>query len=119
MAMRTPSLTTIGGACAVVMLGGFIAGVILVGISGAGDLIPEPGEAGQDWIVEVHENRGEFAAGAWLVVFAGFFGLVAFLGFYDALRAAGPWLIIAPVAGAVGMTLNTISHALPIAMAYE
>jgi hypothetical protein len=30
------------------------------------------------------------------VVFAGLFGLVAFLGFYDALRHAGPLMIIAP-----------------------
>ena len=56
---------------------------------------------------------------AWLVVFGGLFGLVALIGFYDALREVGPVLIIAPIAGAVGMTLVTISHAVPIAMAYE
>ncbi len=47
------------------------------------------------------------------------FGLVAFLGFYDALKGAGPVMIVAPVAGAAGMVLVTISHATPIALALE
>jgi hypothetical protein len=45
--------------------------------------------------------------------------LVALIGFYPALRAAGPITILAPVLGIVGMTLVTISHLIPIAMAYE
>jgi len=52
-------------------------------------------------------------------VFAGLVGLLAFVGFYDALRHAGPVMIIAPVAGVVGLVLVTISHATPIAIALE
>jgi hypothetical protein len=53
------------------------------------------------------------------VVFAGLFGLVALVGFYDALGEAGPVMIIAPIAGVVGLTLVTISHVIPVAMAHE
>ena len=49
----------------------------------------------------------------------GFVGLVALIGFYDALRDAGPVMILGPILGAVGLTLVTISHLIPIAMAYE
>ena len=46
-------------------------------------------------------------------------GLVGLVGFYEALRGAGEWLLLAPILGVVGLTLVTISHLLPIAMAYE
>jgi hypothetical protein len=49
----------------------------------------------------------------------GFLGIVAFVGFYEALREAGPVMILAPILGAVGLTLVTVSHLIPIAMAYE
>jgi hypothetical protein len=44
---------------------------------------------------------------------------VALLGFYDFLKHAGSVMLIAPIAGAVGLTLVTISHVVPIAIAQE
>jgi hypothetical protein len=41
------------------------------------------------------------------------------VGFYDTLRLAGPVMILAPILGAVGLTLVTISHLIPIAMGYQ
>jgi hypothetical protein len=41
------------------------------------------------------------------------------VGFYDTLRLAGPVMILAPILGAVGLTLVTVSHLIPIAMGYE
>jgi hypothetical protein len=46
-------------------------------------------------------------------------GIVALVGFYDTLRVAGPVMILAPILGAVGLTLVTVSHLIPIAMGYE
>ncbi len=87
--------------------------------SGVQVLIPETGKDGLEWIADVQDAGDLFIAGATIVVFAGLCGLVAFVGFYDALRHAGPLMIIAPVAGAAGMVLVTISHATPIALALE
>lgn len=49
----------------------------------------------------------------------GYLGMVAMVGFYDALRHAGPVMILAPILGVIGLTLVTVSHLIPIAMAYE
>jgi hypothetical protein len=57
--------------------------------------------------------------GAWIVGLAGLVGIVALVGFYDVLKHAGPVMIIAPIAGAVGLTLVTASHVIPIAIAQE
>jgi hypothetical protein len=54
-----------------------------------------------------------------LVILMGFLGIVALVGFYDTLRLAGPVMILAPILGAVGLTLVTASHLIPIAMGYE
>jgi hypothetical protein len=117
--MRHLTLRTVGAVCALVTVACFVVGFALMATSGVQVLIPETGQSGLDWIRDVDESSNLFFAGAWLVVFGGLFGLVALIGFYDALREAGPVLIIAPIARAVGMTLVTISHAVPIAMAYE
>jgi len=113
------SLAKAGAACAIVTVVGFIVGIALMASSGVQVLIPETGQDGLDWIADVDDAGNAFVAGAAIVVFAGFFGLVAFLGFYDALKHAGPVLVVAPVAGAAGMALVTISHATPIAIAVE
>jgi hypothetical protein len=60
-----------------------------------------------------------FFAGAWLIILMGYLGIVALVGFYDTLRLAGPVMILAPILGAVGLTLVTVSHLIPIAMGYE
>ena len=49
----------------------------------------------------------------------GFLGIVAFVGIYDVLRGAGGVMVLAPVLGTVGLTLVTVSHLLPISLAYE
>jgi len=117
--MRHVSLRTVGAVCALVTVAAFVVGIALMVTSGVDMLIPEPGEAGRDWIADVEGSGDLFPVGAWLTVFGGLFGLVALIGFYDALRGAGPVLVLAPIAGAVGMTLVTLSHVVPIAMAYE
>ncbi len=117
--MRNISLTTAGAVCALITVAGFVTGIVLMASSGVQVLIPETGKDGLEWIADVQDAGDLFIAGASIVVFAGLFGLVAFIGFYDALRDAGPLLIIAPAAGAAGMVLVTISHATPIAIALE
>jgi hypothetical protein len=62
---------------------------------------------------------GLFFVGAWLVILMGFLGIVALVGFYDTLRSAGPVMISAPILGAVGLTLVTVSQLIPFAMGYE
>lgn len=117
--MRELSLRAVGAVCALVTVACFVIGIALMAASGVQVLIPETGQSGLDWIRDVDASGGLFPVGAWLVVFGGFFALGALIAFYDALRQAGPVVILAPIAGAVGMTLVTISHVIPIAMAYE
>jgi hypothetical protein len=91
----------------------------MMAASGVQVLIPETGKDGLDWIADVDDASGAFFFGAWLVIVGGVLGLVGLIGFYDALRRTGDWLILAPILGAFGLTLVTISHLLPIAVAYE
>lgn len=81
--------------------------------------IPETGSLGRDWVVDVDAAGSQFFVGAWLVILMGLFGLVALIAFYDAVRAAGPVLILAPALSFLALTLVTASHLLPIAMAHE
>jgi hypothetical protein len=95
-----------------------VLGAVAIASSGVAVLIPETGPAGRDWIADV-AAAGWFLAGAWLVILMGFLGIVALVGFYDTLRLAGSVMILALILGAVGLTLVTASHLIPIAMAYE
>ena len=113
------SLTRIGAWCAIGLVVAFVAGIALMAASGVQVLIPETGKDGLDWIADVDDASGAFFAGAWLVIVGGVLGLVGLIGFYDYLRRAGDWLLLAPILGVFGLTLVTISHLLPIAMAYE
>ena len=117
--MRTLRLSTVGAVCAIGTVVCFVLGAVAMGSSGVGVLIPETGRPGMDWIADVDAAGGLFFTGAWLVILMGFLGVVAFVGFYEALREAGPVMILAPILGAVGLTLVTVSHLIPIAMAYE
>jgi hypothetical protein len=119
MAMRTLRLSTIAALCAIGTVVCFVAGAVAIGSSGVGVLIPETGRPGRDWIAAVNGAGALFFVGAWLVILMGFLGIVALVGFYDILRVAGPVMILAPILGAVGLTLVTISHLIPIAVAYE
>ena len=113
------SLTRIGAWCSIALVVAFVAGIALMAASGVQVLIPETGKDGLDWIADVDDASGAFFVGAWLVIAGGVLGLVGLIGFYDYLRRAGDWLVLAPVLGAFGLTLVTISHLLPIAIAYE
>lgn len=117
--MRNLSLTTVGAFCAILTVASFVTGSVLMGSAGVGTLIPETGAEGLEWIADVDGAGDRFFVGAWIVILLGVFGIVAMLGFYDALREAGPLLVIAPVTAIVGLTLVTISHLIPIALAYE
>jgi len=90
-----------------------------MGSSGVELLIPETGESGREWIADVDKASGLFFVGAWLIVLMGFLAIVAFVGFYDVLREAGRVMVLAPVLGTVGLTLVTVSHLVPISMAYQ
>jgi hypothetical protein len=118
-AMRNLSLATVGAWCALVTVACFVIGIVLMASSGVQVLIPETGSEGREWIADVDDAGGLFSAGAWFVVFGGLFGLAALVGFYEVLRPAGPVMILAPVTAIAGMTLVTVSHIIPIAMAYE
>jgi hypothetical protein len=117
--VKTLRLSTVGAWCAVATVAGFVLGVVAMGSSGVQQLIPETGRQGREWIADVDEAGGLFFVGAWLIILMGFLGIVALVGFYDALRDAGPVMVLAPILGAVGLTLVTVSHLIPIAMAYE
>ena len=117
--MKDLKLSTVGAVCAILTTVTFIAGGVLMASGGVQVLIPETGAEGLEWIADVDGAGALFFAGAWLVILVTLVGLVALVGFYDALKDAGPVMILAPIAGAVGLTLVTISHLLPVALAYE
>lgn len=117
--MAGARLSTIGAVCALISVAGFVVGIVLMASSGVQELIPETGKNGLEWLVDTQKGGDLFVAGATTVVFAGLVALGAFLGFYDALRKAGPVMVVAPAAGVAGMVLVTISHATPIAIALE
>jgi hypothetical protein len=118
-ALKNPSLTTVGAVCAILLFVSFAVGIPLMATSGVQVLIPETGSEGREWIADVNDAGAAFLVGAWLTILGGYFGMIALVGFYDALRAAGSWLLLAPIAGVAGLTLVTLSHLIPIAMAYE
>ena len=117
--MRELRLSTVGAVCALIAVAGFAAGVALMATNGVSVLIPETGKEGAEWVADVQDAGNWLIAGAWIGGLAGLVGIVALVGFYDVLKHAGPVMIIAPVAGAVGLTLVTASHVIPIAMAQE
>ena len=117
--MRELRLSTVGAVCALVAVAGFVVGIVLMATNGVQVLIPETGKDGAEWVADVQDAGNWFVAGAWIVGLAGLVGIVALVGFYDVLKHAGPVMIIAPIAGAVGLTLVTASHVIPIAIAQE
>lgn len=105
--MRSLRLVTVGAWSAITVVGCFVAGVVLTASSGVQVLIPETGEAGLDWIADVDAAGSLLYTGAWLIVLMGLFGIAALVGFYPALRNAGEVMVLAPILGAVGLTLVT------------
>jgi hypothetical protein len=101
------------------MVACFVLGAVAMGSSGVQTLIPETGKPGLEWIADVDAAGGLFYTGAWLIILMGFLGIVALVGFYDVLRDAGALMVLAPILGTVWLTLVTLSHLVPIAMAYE
>jgi hypothetical protein len=117
--MRTLKVSTVAAICALGTVICFVTGAVAMRSSGVGVLIPETGRPGLDWIAAVDGAGWLFFAGAWLIILVGLLGIVALVGFYDTLRLAGPVMILAPILGAVGLTLVTVSHLIPIAMGYS
>jgi hypothetical protein len=117
--VRSASLVTVGAACAVLTTICFVAGIVLIAVSGVQTLIPDTGQSAIDWIRDVDDAGRLFYAGGWLVIAGGAVGLVALVGFWWALRDASDLMILGPILSGVGLTLVTISHLLPLAMAYE
>jgi hypothetical protein len=117
--MRRSDLITVGAVCAVLTTVCFVAGIALMISSGVQVLIPDTGKSALDWIKDVDGASGLFFSGAWLMIVGGAFALVAFVGFWCAFRETSELMILGPILGGVGMTLVTISHLMPIAMAYE
>ena len=58
-------------------------------------IIPETGNDAIDWINDVDDAGGPFFVGAWFIILGGFLGLLALIGFWEALRDAGRLLILA------------------------
>jgi hypothetical protein len=117
---HSPRVSSVGAVCAILVVVCFVLGAVLMGASGVESLIPETGRRGLDWIADVDAASGVFFAGAWLLVLMGLLGIVAFVGIYDVLRGGpGDVIVLAPVLGSVGLTLVTVSHLLPISLAYE
>lgn len=117
--IQSSRLSTVGAVCAIATVACFLLGGIAMGSSGVQLLIPETGQQGLEWIADVDAANGLFFIGAWLIVLMGFFGIAALVGFYDVLRDAGEVIVLAPILGTVGLTLVTVSHLVPISMAYE
>jgi hypothetical protein len=117
--MRNINLTTAGATCAVLTTLSFVVGVAFSAGSGVQTIIPDTGKNAIDWINDVDDAGGSFFVGAWFVILGGFLGLLALIGFWEALHDAGRLLILAPILAVVGFTLVQISHLIPIAMAYE
>lgn len=117
--MQSPSLRTVAGAAGIATFLCFLVGIPFMAVGGVQVLIPETGKNGLDWLADANDASGLFFAGAWLVILGGLAGLVSLVAPYDVLRPAGPILIFAPVLAVVGLTLVTISHLIPIAMAYR
>src|SRR6188508_3158405 len=102
--MWSVRLNAVGGVCAILTVVAFIAGGVLMSSSGVDTLIPETGSLGRDWVVDVDAAGSQFFVGAWLVILMGLFGLVALIAFFDAVRAAGPVLILAPALSVLALT---------------
>jgi hypothetical protein len=81
-------------------------------VSGVQVVIPDSGDE-VAWMADALDGGELFVTGTWIVVLAGLVALFCLVGFYDALEQAGPVMIVAPVAAAVGVALVTVSHALP------
>jgi hypothetical protein len=118
-AVRGVQLSTVGAVCAILTTASFVTGGILLGTSGVEVLIPPTGADGLEWIADVDEAGETLFVGAWLIVLTTLVGAVALVGFHDALAEAGPSTVLAPIVGVIGLTLVTISHLVPIALAYE
>jgi hypothetical protein len=118
-AMRELRLATIGGWAALVTVAGFVVGIAMMATNGVQVLIPETGRGGADWAADVQDAGSWFVVGAVIVGLAGFAGMIALIGFYDVLKSAGQAMILAPILGVAGLTLVTISHVTPIAIAQE
>jgi hypothetical protein len=119
MMLQSMRLSAVGAVCAIFTVFCFVLSAVAFGASGAGELIPPTGRQARSWITNVDGAGWLFFAGAWLIILMGFLALAAFVAFYGVLRDAGQVLVLAPILDAVGLTLVTVSHLVPIAMASQ
>jgi hypothetical protein len=117
--MRGVRLSTVGAVCAILTTVTFLAGGVCLGTSAGHDLIPPTGADGLEWIADVDDANDLFFVGAWLIILTTLVGSVALVGLWDVLQEAGRVLILAPILGVAGLVMVTISHLIPIALAYE
>lgn len=117
--LHSMRLSSIGAVCAILVVVCFVAGSASMASSGVQVLIPETGQDGHDWIADVDSAGALFFVGAWLIILMGFLAIVALVTLYDVVREAGPAIVLAPILAAVGLTLVTVSHLIPIALAYQ
>ena len=110
-------LRIVGGAAAVLSVLSFVTGVVLLASSGVETIIPDTGAAALRWADQVDDGGQLFLAGGWLVVVGGLLTAVALVAVYELALSAARWLVMAPVLAAVAMTLVTISHLIPVALA--
>jgi hypothetical protein len=108
--VSTLRLSTVGALSALGTVICFVIGAVAMSSSRVTVLIPETGRPGRDWIAAVDGAGWVFFAGAWLIILMGYLGIGALVGFYDTLQSAVPVMILAPILGAVGLTLVTVSH---------
>ena len=116
--MRTDA-HTVAGCSALGTALVFAVGVALMVVSGVESLIPDSGTAALAWVAQVRSGGDTFAAGGWLVVVGGILALVAFVGFYLVLASRGKKLTVATSLAVLALTLVTISHLIPLAMARQ
>jgi hypothetical protein len=114
--MRTLRLATVAAVCALGTVICLVAGAVAMG-PGVRDLIPQTGRPGRDWIGR-GSGRRVVLRWAWWSSWSGFWDRCTG-GFLRHPSSGRPVMILAPVLGAVGLTLVTVSHLIPIAIGYE
>ena len=117
--MRTLRLSTVAAVCALGTVICFVAGAVdgfqRCGGVDSGNWTAGPGlDSGRGWGRRVFVRRGLVGHPDGVPR-----DRRVLVGFYDTLQGAGPVMILAPILGAVGLTLVTVSHLIPIAMGYE
>ena len=112
--MGRVSLLKVGGICAIL----YSIVLVVFFILGAANGLLEPLDAAEV-LPLLEENQAVAATGGWILVFAPMLIAVAGLGFFQALRQAGPLMWVALVAFSGGGFLIVYRGFIWLAMTYE